>query len=64
MILLGEDVPIYGDHKLTERFGKNRVWNVPISEGSSTGLEIGAAINGLRPVTSPVPASSTWLRKL
>lgn len=61
VVLLGEDVPIYGGYKLVERFGKNRVWNVPISEGGFTGLGIGAAINGLRPIVDLTIASFVYL---
>ncbi|WP_245307439.1 MULTISPECIES: hypothetical protein [Mesorhizobium] len=61
VVLLGEDVPIYGGLKIIEKFGKNRVWNSPISEGSFTGLGIGAAINGLRPIVDLTIASFVYL---
>ncbi|TGQ59735.1 alpha-ketoacid dehydrogenase subunit beta, partial [Mesorhizobium sp. M4B.F.Ca.ET.211.01.1.1] len=50
VVLIGEELSVHGGAELIERFGKNRIWNTPISEGSFTGLGIGAAINGLRPI--------------
>src|SRR5437899_10739314 len=51
--LFGEDVALGGPfgvtNGLTEAFGKNRVVNTPISEGTVMGLAIGAATAGLRP---------------
>lgn len=35
---------------LQKKYGKNRVMDMPVSENSITGVCIGAAINGLRPV--------------
>ena len=54
-ILLGEDVGRVGgifqaSAGLHERFGSRRVRNTPISEGSFTGLGVGAALTGLRPI--------------
>ncbi|MHB0791237.1 alpha-ketoacid dehydrogenase subunit beta [Bradyrhizobium sp. 5.13L] len=60
VILMGEDISAYGDDKLVERFG-NRIWNTPISEGSFTGVGIGAAINGLRPIVDLTIASFVYL---
>jgi pyruvate dehydrogenase E1 component beta subunit len=52
--LFGEDVALGGPFGVTtglaEAFGKNRVVNTPISEGTVMGLAIGAATVGLRPV--------------
>src|SRR5437667_3828595 len=52
--LFGEDVALGGPFGVTnglaEAFGKNRVVNTPIIEGTVTGLAIGAATAGLRPV--------------
>ncbi|MGX5804410.1 alpha-ketoacid dehydrogenase subunit beta [Bradyrhizobium sp. Arg314] len=61
VVLIGEDISVHGGAKLIERFGKNRVWNTPISEGSFTGLGIGAAINGLRPIVDLAGASFVYL---
>src|SRR5580692_6677461 len=51
VILFGEDVElaIMGDCRgLTERFGRNRIRNTPISEQSLTGMAVGAAAAGHR----------------
>jgi 2-oxoisovalerate dehydrogenase E1 component beta subunit len=55
VILLGEDIGLYGGaFKVTagflEKFGKERVIDTPISEEGYTGVAIGAAFNGLRPI--------------
>lgn len=61
VIILGEDISIYGSGKLLERFDSNRVWNTPISETSFTGVGIGAAITGLRPIIDFNIASFMYL---
>jgi 2-oxoisovalerate dehydrogenase E1 component len=55
VIHYGEDVADYGGaFKLTkgllESFGRNRVFNTPISEAAICGTAVGAAIAGARPV--------------
>jgi pyruvate dehydrogenase E1 component beta subunit len=55
VVLFGEDIALYGGafgvtRGLVEEFGPERVVNTPISEGGFTGLAIGAALTGLRPV--------------
>jgi len=55
VILLGEDVGLFGGNfKVTaglyEKYGEWRVRDVPISENSFTGLGLGAALTGLRPI--------------
>ena len=55
VIVLGEDVGLYGgSYKVTEglyaKYGEWRLRDTPISEGSFTGLAIGAALVDLRPV--------------
>jgi len=52
---LGEDVGLYGgSYRVTEglhaKYGEWRVRDTPISENSFTGLGVGAALIGLRPV--------------
>ncbi|MEJ2624999.1 MAG: alpha-ketoacid dehydrogenase subunit beta [Pseudolabrys sp.] len=52
---LGEDVGLYGgSYRVTEglyaKYGEWRVRDTPISEGGFTGLGVGAALVGLRPV--------------
>jgi acetoin:2,6-dichlorophenolindophenol oxidoreductase subunit beta len=61
VILMGEDIALYGGEKLTERFDENRIWGLPISEGSFTGVGIGAAIMGLRPILDMTIASFMYL---
>jgi pyruvate/2-oxoglutarate/acetoin dehydrogenase E1 component len=55
VVLFGEDIAEYGGcfgvtRGLLEEFGPGRVVNTPISEGGFTGVAIGAALTGLRPV--------------
>ncbi len=53
VFVFGEDVEasIFGDTAgLAERFGKRRVRNTPISENTLTGMTVGAAACGYRPV--------------
>ena len=55
VIFYGEDVAEYGgafklSKGLLETFGRNRVFNAPISEAAICGTAVGAAMIGLRPV--------------
>lgn len=55
VIFYGEDVADYGgafkaSKGLMERFGRDRVFNTPISEAAIIGTGVGAAMAGLRPV--------------
>ena len=55
VLLLGEDIGVYGGaFKVTqgflEKFGGDRVIDTPISEEGYTGVAIGAAYMGLRPI--------------
>jgi acetoin:2,6-dichlorophenolindophenol oxidoreductase subunit beta len=54
VIVIGEDVAEGGPYTATaglaEEFGTQRVLNTPISESAITGVAIGAAQSGLRPV--------------
>ena len=55
VILYGEDVADYGGafkatKGLLEAFGRDRVFNTPISEAAICGTAVGAAMIGLRPV--------------
>jgi len=55
VVLLGEDIALYGGsfgvtRGLFDEFGAKRVVNTPISEGGFTGVAVGAALTGLRPV--------------
>jgi pyruvate/2-oxoglutarate/acetoin dehydrogenase E1 component len=55
VLLIGEDIAGYGGafgvtKGLLDEFGADRVRNTPISEGSFTGIAVGAALVGMRPV--------------
>lgn len=55
VVLFGEDIGLYGGsfgvtRGLMDEFGPARVVDTPISEGGFTGLAVGAALTGLRPV--------------
>lgn len=60
VIMMGEDIAVYGDGKVIERF-PTRIWSTPISETSFTGLGIGAAMTGLRPIVTLSIASFMYL---
>lgn len=61
VILMGEDIAVYGGGRIVDRFDPLRVWSTPISEGSFTGVGIGAAIAGLRPIVDLGIASFMYL---
>ena len=53
--VMGEDVGHYGgSYKVTkdlyEKYGEYRVLDTPIAENSFTGMAVGAAMTGLRPI--------------
>lgn len=55
VFLLGEDIGVYGGAfgvtaGLQAKFGKTRVRDTPISELGMTGVAVGAALTGMRPV--------------
>jgi pyruvate dehydrogenase E1 component subunit beta len=55
VFIMGEDIGVFqGAFKVTqgllEEFGEKRVRDTPISEGSFTGVGVGAAMAGLRPI--------------
>ena len=55
VFVFGLDVPdhkrIFGSTKgLVERFGRKRCFGTPLSEDAMTGVALGAAVSGLRPV--------------
>jgi len=61
VILMGEDLAVYGDGKVLKTFGELRVWSTPISENSFCGIAVGAAMTGLRPVVALNIASFMYL---
>ena len=55
VMIYGEDVADYGgafklSKGLLEAFGRNRIFNTPISEAAICGTAVGAAMIGLRPI--------------
>ena len=59
VVILGLGVPdaaaIFGSTKgLAEKYGPKRVLDMPVSENAITGVVLGAAINGMRPVMTHV----------
>lgn len=55
VFLMGEDVGRYGgcyavSKGLLQEFGPDRIWDTPLSESAFTGVGIGAAMNGMRPI--------------
>jgi acetoin:2,6-dichlorophenolindophenol oxidoreductase subunit beta len=61
VILIGENIDIYGCAALFDTFDEKRLRNVPISENSFTGMGIGAALTGLRPIVDLTIASFVYL---
>jgi acetoin:2,6-dichlorophenolindophenol oxidoreductase subunit beta len=61
VILIGENIDIYGGAALFNTFDEKRLRNVPISENSFTGMGIGAALTGLRPIVDLTIASFVYL---
>jgi pyruvate dehydrogenase E1 component beta subunit len=60
-IIMGQGVDdfkgIFGTtHNLHEKFGKNRVFDVPLAEEATTGIGIGASLNGLYPIQTHIRA--------
>jgi pyruvate dehydrogenase E1 component beta subunit len=61
VIVMGEDIAIYGSGALIRKFSSNRVWAMPISETSFAGVAVGAALTGLRPIVDFNIASFMYL---
>ena len=61
VMMIGEDIAVYGAQALFEEFDEKRLRNAPISEGSFTGVAIGAALTGLRPIVDLTNASFIYL---
>jgi pyruvate dehydrogenase E1 component beta subunit len=66
VFLMGEEVAQYnGAYKVSEgmleRFGPRRVIDTPISEAAFSGLGVGAATAGLRPIIEFMSYSFTWV---
>ena len=55
VVLIGEDIGKYGGafgvtKGLWDKYGAERLWETPISENTITGIGVGAAMLGMRPV--------------
>jgi pyruvate/2-oxoglutarate/acetoin dehydrogenase E1 component len=61
VVLIGEDIAVYGGRALFDSFDERRLRNVPISENSFSGMGIGAALTGLRPIVDLTIASFVYL---
>jgi len=66
VFLMGEEVAQYnGAYKVSEgmleKFGPRRVFDTPISEAGFSGLGVGAAMMGLRPIIEFMSWSFTWV---
>jgi 2-oxoisovalerate dehydrogenase E1 component len=61
VILIGEDIALYGATGLMAGFGPDRMRSAPISENGFTGMGVGAAITGLRPIVDFTIASFVYL---
>src|SRR3712207_3932672 len=66
VFLMGEEVAQYnGAYKVSEgmldKFGPKRVIDTPISEAAFSGLGVGAATAGLRPIIEFMSWSFTWV---
>src|SRR5436305_10978051 len=66
VFLIGEEVAQYNaaykvSEAMLERFGPRRVFDTPISEAGFSGLGVGAAMMGLRPIVEFMSWSFTWV---
>jgi pyruvate dehydrogenase E1 component beta subunit len=66
VFLIGEEVAEYnGAYKVSEgmleKFGPERIIDTPISEAAFSGLGVGAACMGLRPIVEFMSWSFTWV---
>ena len=66
VIALGEDIGLAGGtYKCTlglyDKYGGERVIDTPISEGSFTGIAVGASFLGVRPVVEIMSVNFAWL---
>lgn len=52
VIFIGEDIPAFAPDGMFDSFDPKRIKSAPISENSFTGMAIGAAMTGLRPIVN------------
>ena len=65
VFVMGEDVGHYGgSYKVTKdlykKYGEIRVLDTPIAENSFTGMAVGAAMTGLKPIPLAVTSKFRW----
>ncbi len=61
VILMGEDLAVYGASGVFGAVGPKQIWGTPISENSFCGMAVGAAMTGLRPIVDLSIASFMYL---
>ena len=61
VVLIGEDIALYSASGALGELDPKRTWNAPISELGFSGMAIGAAITGLRPIVDLTIASFLYL---
>ena len=64
VVLFGEDADrsvIGSTRGLVDEFGKTRIWNMPLSEATMTGLAVGAAASGVRPIIDLMVSSFFYI---
>src|SRR5207302_9107433 len=64
VVLFGEDADrsVMGSTRgLVEEFGRERVWNMPLSEATMVGAAVGMAAAGLRPVIDLMVSSFLYI---
>lgn len=61
VIMMGEDIALYSATGALGKLDNKRLWSTPISELGFTGMGIGAAITGLRPIVDLTIASFAYL---
>ena len=61
VVLIGEDIAVYGAQTLFDEFDASRLRNTPISENSFVGVGVGAALTGLRPIVDLTISSFCYL---
>jgi len=61
VVLIGEDIGLFEMTGLLPHLGANRIWTTPISENGFTGIAVGAAMTGLRPVVDLTISSFLYL---
>lgn len=61
VILIGEDIALYSASGALGKLDPKRTWNAPISELGFSGMAVGAALTGLRPIVDLTIASFVYL---